>query len=128
VTCLLLGWLAIGGFANAVALANVSLTQVAPHMLRAPAVTDALLAAAAGVYGVTALVAAAGLWRMRSWGPRAFLVWVIAVCGFEALFMSLVRLPPYTPLIVGVGFIAFTALILFAWWSYIRRAYVRQLQ
>lgn len=126
VTGLLLGWLSIAGFGNALVIPNTLDLAIAPELLRAPStVVAASLAVAAALYGLTALAAAIGLWRMRSWGPRMFLVWGIVVCGLGALFLIFVRLPTGTPFVAGAAFMAFMALVLLVWWAYITRAYVR---
>jgi uncharacterized membrane protein (DUF2068 family) len=125
ISCLALGWLALAGFGNALVIPK-GFASVAPQILRAPVATVAwLLAAAAALYGVTAMVAAIGLWRMRAWGQRAYRAWVVVVCGVMLLFLALVRVPADTPPLLAIAFVVTTVLILGGWWRYIRKAYAR---
>jgi hypothetical protein len=69
VLALLLGWLAVGAFV---------LTMTA-ETLAELGVRWQLVQVGALVYGLCAIVAAVGLWKMRRWGYLAFVAWVAAV-------------------------------------------------
>lgn len=60
VISIILAWLALAGFVNAVA-----------GMMGSPIIPAA--------YGTTALLAAIGLWRVQLWGFAAYVAWVIVV-------------------------------------------------
>jgi uncharacterized membrane protein (DUF2068 family) len=116
------GWLALAGFGNALFLPQSF--ALMPQMLRAPPQTAAwILSTVAGVYGLVALLVAVGLWRMRSWALRAYLVWVAAACIFMVIFGAVIRIPGDTPPILWLTFAVFAALVFFGWWRYIRSAY-----
>ena len=60
ILAVILAWLALAGFVNA-----------AGGAMGSPVIP--------GAYGVTAAIAAIGLWRARSWGFAAYLAWVVVV-------------------------------------------------
>jgi hypothetical protein len=80
---LALGWLAIAGFGNALMWRTVpsslNVAESSPLGRFIEAASSPLFTAVALAYGVTALVACIGLWRMRPWMARAVLAWVTAV-------------------------------------------------
>jgi uncharacterized membrane protein len=80
---LLLGWLAVAGFINAFAWKAAALAFDETLPPRLSVFIDAaqswgftILALA---YGLTALAAAIGIWRLRPWMARAFMAWSLAV-------------------------------------------------
>lgn len=83
VLALLLGWLSIGGFGNAVIWRSVSgaFDQSLPPQLAAfiAALQSPLWTILSLAYGVTALAAAIGIWQLRSWMSSAFLAWSVVV-------------------------------------------------
>jgi uncharacterized membrane protein (DUF2068 family) len=67
-----------------------------------------LLRFVALLYGVTAIVAAIGLWKLRRWGYFAFIGWVAAVMVVGLVMPALVpqpELPWWAPLL-WIGLIA----------------------
>jgi hypothetical protein len=96
VLAIVLGVLAIGAFV---------LTMTA-EVLAELGVKWRLVQFTAMMYGLTAVVAAYGMWRMRRWGYLAFVGWVAAVLlsslSWPAMFPAL-RAPWWTALIwIGV--------------------------
>ncbi len=79
---LLLAWLAVAGFGNAV-IWNLStvqeLMQKLPPSERMPIVGGPAFTAIALVYGVTAALASVTLWRMHPAASLAYGAWCIAV-------------------------------------------------
>jgi hypothetical protein len=80
-----------------------------------------------GLYGVTALLAAIGAWRMRPWMARAFLLW--AATAFGLLTFLLLVVP--TELVwggefAGIAFVLGSAAILWIVYRYLRRVGSRQ--
>jgi hypothetical protein len=80
---LLLGWLAVAGFINAFAWKAAALAFDETLPPRLSVFIDAaqswgftILALA---YGLTALAASIGIWRLRPWMARAFMAWSLAV-------------------------------------------------
>jgi hypothetical protein len=69
VLSLLLGWLALGAFALTFTAEALAELQVRWQLVRFGAL----------VYGLTAAVAAVGLWKLRRWSYLAFLAWVAVV-------------------------------------------------
>jgi uncharacterized membrane protein (DUF2068 family) len=80
-----------------------------------------LIQVGALIYGVTAIVAAVGLWRLRRWGYLAFVGWVGAV--LLAGLLTPVVVPrshlPWWASLVWIGLVALIALPLA---RYVRRA------
>ena len=75
VLSILLAWLAVGGFGNAVVW-NLQNIQAAERQLQMY-VGGRLFTVLALAYGVTALVTCVALWRMRSWAFRAYACWAL---------------------------------------------------
>ena len=100
--------------------------SMSPLALRvSPATAGALLFITSLGCAATALTAAIGLWRMRTWAPRAFLAWIWAVCSLTATFLAVMRFPPDAALLFEGVFIAFMSTLFSHGWRYIRRVYVR---
>jgi hypothetical protein len=80
VLALALGLLGIGAFVLALTAEALAELQVRWQLVRVGAL----------VYGLTAVVAAVGLWRLRPWGYLAFLAWsavvLSAVLWWPAVF------------------------------------------
>ena len=80
----ILAWLAIGGFGNAVVWRNVP-DQLAGQAIPAPmhafveATRSPVFTLLAALYGITALVAAVGIFSLRTWKGIAYLAWCCAV-------------------------------------------------
>jgi uncharacterized membrane protein (DUF2068 family) len=68
IVCLALGWLALAGFVNAFVFLSGIETPMPMYV--------GFIAAA---YGITALVATIGLWRMQKWGLQSLRAWML-VC------------------------------------------------
>ncbi len=79
--CVLLGWFAFAGFANAAVL----LSGKGAVLPRWVGVVD-------GAYGLAAYAAAVGLWRMLPWGRHALRAWMatclLLLVSFWVLFPS----------------------------------------
>jgi hypothetical protein len=90
---LLLGWLAVAGFGNALVWRVAPLAFDEPLPPRLAVVVGALqspvLTVLAFTYGCTALAAASGLWRMRPWMASAFLAWVAVVAALFAWMLTI---------------------------------------
>jgi hypothetical protein len=69
VLALLLGWLAIGAFVLTMTAEALAELGIRWQLVRLGALA----------YGLCAIVAAVGLWKMRRWGYLAFVAWVGAV-------------------------------------------------
>jgi hypothetical protein len=69
ILALLLGWLALGAFVLTLTAETLAELHVRWQLVRLGAL----------VYGLTAAVAAVGLWRRRRWGYLAFLAWIAVV-------------------------------------------------
>ncbi len=93
VLAILLGWLAVAGFGNAIVWRGVSARVAAPEntpLAEVLAITGSPLSSALALaYGVTALVACIGIWRMHSWMVYAYKSWIVAV-GALFVWMSFV--------------------------------------
>ena len=80
---LVLAWLAIAGFGNAVVWRSVSTSMIdqLPPTLSAfvEATQSSLFTVLALGYGTSALFASIGLWRMRAWKHHAFFAWAVSV-------------------------------------------------
>jgi hypothetical protein len=80
ILALLLGWLALGAFGLTLTAETLAELHVRWQRVRLGAL----------VYGLTAVVAAVGLWRQRRWGYLAFLAWIAvmltAVFWWPAVF------------------------------------------
>jgi uncharacterized membrane protein (DUF2068 family) len=108
---LLLAGLAIGAFV---------LTMTAETLVSAGA-RWRLVQVGALIYGLTAAVAAVGLWKLRRWGHTAFVGWVAAVLAiglwWPAAFHQLTP-PPW----LGWVWVAVVAAIMLPLSRYVRRA------
>lgn len=93
ITAIVLTWLALAGFANAAA-----------GMMGNPIVPAA--------YGVTALLAAIGIWKARRWGFVAYVVW-----GVVVIIMGLVIQNGQLgiPTAQFAGFLAMVILVIAGW-------------
>ncbi len=69
VLSILLGWLALGAFVLTFTAETLAELQARWQLVRFGAL----------VYGLTAAVAAVGLWKLRRWSYLAFLAWVAVV-------------------------------------------------
>ena len=117
---LILGWLALAGFANALLAPLVFGGGFAAHLFRtSPVGTATLVCILALAYGITALIAAVGLWRMETWAARGFLAWAIAAVCVCLFFLLSASVP--APWFVSLAFVVFIALLLGAVWSHIGR-------
>ena len=88
----------------------------------AAAVNTPLFVLLVAFYGITALVAAVAMWRMRSWMPLAFLVWSLAALLLGTFFLLLIP----TEIIWGgkpaaAAFVLAMALVLWLIFGYVRR-------
>jgi hypothetical protein len=100
----LLAWLAVAGFGNAVVW-NLPAVQhllaqlpqaVQPPSLRGPAFSAVCLA-----YGTTAAVASIALWRMHHAAPKAYAAWCLIVL-LSGLWLVFAGFEPQE--VLGVGF------------------------
>jgi hypothetical protein len=91
---LVLAWLAIAGFGNAVAwraLPSSTIAQLPPPLSAFVEATQSpLFTLLALSYGTTALFASVGLWRMRTWKGHAFFAWSVSalIFGFWLVWSS----------------------------------------
>jgi hypothetical protein len=127
---LILGWLAIAGFGNAVvwrtAKRSFQMPESSPIWRFLEAASSPLFTVLALCYGATALAACVGIWRMRPWMDKAFLAWAIAVVTL-GLWMSS-ALPGELLLggkLAGVAFVTGMAALLWAWHRYVQRLALR---
>lgn len=86
-----LGWLSVGGFANAYFLVAPNGYRQIPELAAAGGWLW-LLAGVALAYGVTAAAAAVGVWKLSPGAYRAVLRWGAAVLALGVLFMFI---PPW---------------------------------
>ncbi|HST61769.1 MAG TPA: hypothetical protein VLK84_23920 [Longimicrobium sp.] len=78
VLSLLIGWLALAAFANAV----IMLTPAGRKLgFGAPALSLFAL-----LYGTCAIIAAVGLWRVAGWSLYAYFAWVASALAFGVAF------------------------------------------
>jgi len=117
---LLLGWLAFVGLLSSVAFPLIVGQQPAEEMppeLRQLLPNLVPFSIAAFVYGLTALIAAVGTWRVRPWAAKAFLAWCVAVGPL------LLALPSQTESLFERAVLAlFCVCVLSTGYFYIRRA------
>jgi hypothetical protein len=109
VIALLLAWLSLGGFTIAIWASTIDVrfgAQVA-------------LVVVGLWYGVSALGAALGLWRMRSWALPLVASWGGATLAAGWLPQFLTRNQP--PLSTGIGATALLLLVVLPVWFYVRR-------
>jgi hypothetical protein len=123
---LMLGWLAISGFGNAVvwraARSTLQVPSSSPIAGFLDATSSPVFTLIAIAYGVTALAACIGLWRVRDWMASAFLVWGLTAIGMG---IWLVFAIPAEVLAggsgVGIVSILLTAGLIGAGYVYVRR-------
>ena len=122
VLALVLGWLGIGGFGNALVWSVTpaakqlgTLTKVGSLGIGTPTFT-----VIAVLYGVFAFASAVGLWLMRSWTSRAYLAWSAVVLLLFAFYFWH-GAGGFAPLAVDVGFFLLIALLLGAGYLYVRK-------
>ncbi len=119
----LLVLLAFSGFMNAFIWIGLrdSLPPDAPAHLRAwlDAFASPIVSAAAIFYGLTALCAAVGVWRMSAWAPPAILAWGVAVFILGGIFVLVT--PRILDPTAGPGILALVAVIVLSMWAYVRR-------
>jgi len=110
--CIVLVWLCLMGFGNALILATGRVDQLPPW-----------LSFVAAIYGIAAGVASVGLWHMRYWGLQALTAWM-AVC--ELLLVCFVAVTPSRLILGGhLGVLVFMVVVGFAFvlvYGYVRRA------
>jgi len=108
VLALALGWVAVGGVGNALIRPMLGLLRFLEL-----------------AYAITAIVAAIGLWKIRSWAFVAFLVWaVVVVLTMFALQYGLYRIA----MLEFVGFACFIVILLLLLATYIKRALNRNVE
>ena len=86
------------------------------------ATSSPLFTALALAYGATALAACIGIWRMRPWMAKAFLVWALAVVALS--IWMIVAIPSELLLggkVAGSAFVIAIAAFLFACHRYVQR-------
>jgi len=123
---LVLGWLAVAGFGNALmwraARASFQLPETSPLWRFIEAASSPLFSLLAFAYGATALASCIGIWRMRPWMGKAFLAWAVAV---TALGMWMVWAIPRELLlggtIAGIAFVGVCVALLWAAYRYVQR-------
>jgi hypothetical protein len=94
VLCVVVGLSGVGGGFNAIAWRFAPAEVV--EKMHIPWVRSPLFVAVAIAYGVSAVTAALGLWRMRPWAYRAFCAFVVAAL---VLFGFLVAADPKSSLV-----------------------------
>ena len=108
---LLLAWLSLG----AVILAVVKPTPT-------PDLPWAWYQLAAGMYALTALPAAVGLWTRSSWAPRAFSIWSVVALLAGVLPALTMPTPLANSVILPVVILLLGAVILLWLGRYVRRS------
>lgn len=126
VLALALGWLAIGGFGNALvwraAAASLQVPETSPLARFVEAASSPLFTGIALTYGATALIACIAIWRMRPWMATAFAVWgaVVTLTG-----VWLVTAVPSELLaggvLVGLAFVVGCVALLWVGYRYVQR-------
>jgi hypothetical protein len=123
---LILGWLSVGGFGNALvwrsARASFQVPESSPLGRFLEAASSPFFSLLALAYGATALVACIGIWRMRSWMTNAFLAWGVVVI---ILGVWMVWAMPSELLLggswVGVIFVLACSALLWSGYRYLQR-------
>jgi hypothetical protein len=119
-----LGWLAIGGFGNAIVWHTIPasmLTQL-PAGMPVEVIRQAatpLFSVLALTYGGTALFACVSLWRMRRIAVRALLWWSLTVIATFAFFLIYSPRELWFPSVVAISLVV---LLLWALRRYVLRA------
>jgi len=123
---LILGWLAIAGFGNAVvwrsAKESFQVSEASPLLHFVEAMSSPLFTVLALAYGATALAACVGIWRMRPWMAKAFLAWALAVVTLG--IWMIVAIPSELLLggkVAGISFVIAIAALLWACHRYLQR-------
>jgi hypothetical protein len=111
VLALLLAWLAVGAFVLTMTAETLTQLGVRWQLVRLGALA----------YGLCAIVAAVGLWKMRRWGYLAFVAWVGAVL-LVGLWWPAVFPSSDVRWWMGLVWIGVVALIMLPLARYIRRA------
>jgi hypothetical protein len=126
VMSLLMGWLALAGFANAIVWRTAPLAFNEPLPPRLASIFEALhspmLTVFALAYGGTALASSIGIWRQRPWMHRAFLSWSLVVV---VMFLWMLTIFPHDMLLGGSPgaalFLLFTVAMLALLYRYVAR-------
>jgi uncharacterized membrane protein (DUF2068 family) len=108
---LLLGWLGLGAFVLTMTAETLAQLGVKLQVIRLGALA----------YGVLAVVAAAGLWKMRRWGYLGFIAWGVNLLLF-GLWWPFVFPPGKVQWWIGLIWIPAVALMLLPLTRYIRKA------
>jgi uncharacterized membrane protein (DUF2068 family) len=111
ILALLLGWLAIGAFVLSLTAETMAQLHARWELVRLGAL----------VYGLTAVVAAIGLWRLRRWGYLAFLAWIAVVLSMS-LWWPAVFPQPVMPWWTAFLWIGIVGALLVPLALYVRRA------
>jgi hypothetical protein len=111
ILALLLGWLALGAFVLSLTAETLAQLHARWQLVRLGAL----------VYGLTAVVAAIGLWRLRRWGYLAFLAWIAVVLSMS-LWWPAVLPRPVMPWGAAFLWIVIAGAILVPVALYVRRA------
>jgi hypothetical protein len=91
IIAILLGWLAVAGFVNGAT--GMMGNQILPT-----------------ASGITALLAAIGLWKMRTWGLAAYIMWAI-IALLSGVIMQRAQVNASLPLFAGFLFPAVLILV-----------------
>jgi uncharacterized membrane protein (DUF2068 family) len=111
VIALLLAWLGFGAFVLTMTAETLAQLGVKWQVIRIGALA----------YGVLAVVAATGLWKMRRWGYLGFTAWA-AIAVLFGLWWPLVFPPGKVPWWMGLIWMGLVALMLLPLARYIRKA------
>ena len=135
VIAVILSLLAISGFLNAFIWAQLSasLPPEAPAHLRSGVniLASPAVSAAAILYAITALCAAAGIWRMSPWAPVAILTWGASVFILGGIFVVVgpqmvdSQISPLFLVCAGFGGAVVAIAIVTSTWLYVRRNVAR---
>ena len=123
---LLLGWLALAGFGNAIVWNAAPLAFNEPLPARLSSFVETLqspiLTVIALAYGGTALASSIGIWKLRPWMHRAVLLWSMVVV---VLFLWMLATIPQELLMGGLAaaslFLLFVLGLLVALYRYVVR-------
>jgi hypothetical protein len=106
VLALLFGWLALAGFAYAVAAPRTPAAQLRALGFNVPTMVSVGL-----LYGVSASAAAVGLWNHSSWARRAILGWAAALFLNLASFQAMIGIAGEPWWLVASPYLVFGALV-----------------
>ena len=123
---LALGWFAFAGFGNALVWRRMQLGAHAPVSPRWSTAVEALqspaLSALALMSGITACIAAVGVWQLRPWKARAFLAWSTSMVVVSMWFVfALPTAWPASGRVPGTVFVLFLAAVLAVMYLYVAR-------